>query len=150
MKKLKHIFQLDPNGCSIAALAMIVGKEYFELRKFLHKNENKIIPLLRKSDKASKCLVEFYNNNGFWFSLEDMIQILMVLFYIKATYKKFYSLQKIKKHSVFNVMGINKYEAGHAIVFDAVQRKILDPGRDETRTDNKLSNYNVATYIEID
>lgn len=152
MKKLKYVKQLDPCGCTIACLAMIVDKEYFELRHFLNNNKEKLSPFLRGNPVHQE---HFYANklsSRIGFFPEEIISILEIFFNKRSKFIEFRGLENLKNHCILSIsdMDGSKLPNSHAIVYDAKQKLVLNPCPDDNiKLDNKLTGYNVLVCIEI-
>lgn len=133
MKKLKHIIKLDQYGCSIACIAMITNKSYFEIRDIVHKNVSRL-----KNKWSDHRYIGLYP--------QEMLDTLKSIFKRPCKFIKFSSLRKLKKHCILFICSIEgERTGGHAIIFDTKARRILDP-------DNMMKNLNgcnVFCCIEI-
>ncbi len=123
MRELKHVLQLDNKGCTIACMAMIVDMRYFELRQLLSDND-KTIPYAYNKLRGKDGHIGIYSS--------EFRDILKRLFNIESNWIQFTSTRSLKKHCVLYINKIDQHPGGgsHCMVFDAVQRKILDPSKE--------------------
>ena len=138
MKSLRLVEQQYKDDCTIACLAMITGISYYRTQRILRRNANKTISRLRFLKRCKR--IEYIEWPKFIPILEDM-------FNISSRFIRFESLQNLKQHCILGVCNINGtfLKKSHAVVFDAKNRKILDPiGRRED-----LNQSNVFACLEI-
>lgn len=135
-KSLKLIYQLDPQGCGYACIAMITGKKYFQIREFA----SEIIPSL-----SAEKIGMYISSPGL---LTNQVKSVLEYLKIKCRWIKFESLNKLKHNAILFICSITDGDSigGHAIVFDKTNKKLLDPG-----FGNKISlnNYNIYSCLEI-
>lgn len=133
MRKLKQIKQLDKYGCTIACLSMITKIPYFETRTILHEKIDRL-------KKASP----LYKDIGL--NCRELQEALINIFNIQCKFIKFSSLRKLKNHCILYICPLEGgYDYVHAVVFDVMKRRILDPS---CRLKN-LNEHNVLCCIEI-
>ncbi len=133
MRKLKPVKKLDQYGCSLACIAMITGKSYFDIRDAAHKH----MPRLQNV-WVNFNMIGLYGN--------EMIGFLKSQFGITSRFVKFASLNTLKKHCILLVCKLDGDRThGHGVVFDAKSRSILDPDCQISH----LKNYNVFCCLEI-
>lgn len=135
-KPLKQIYQLDPTGCTYACVAMIANKKYFEIRELV----SNIIPSL-----SAKNMSLYITSPGL---LPGQIKDVLNYLNIRSKWIKFESLNKLKNNAILLICKIDKndFESGHAIVFDKLNKKILDPG---FGANISLDSYNICGCLEI-
>lgn len=147
VKSLKRIEQLDHKGCTIACVAMIVRMEYFELRHLLWSKRKEISYKMNGRNG-------FDGNIGFYH--EETRGILLSLFKLDSEWIQFKGLANMDHHCILTLTTIDPtvigHGGGHAVVFDAGQQKILNPGSriidNDLTTDTEVS-FNVAYCLEI-
>ena len=136
MEKIKPIKQLDKKGCTIACMAMVTDKSYFEIRAILHDEVDR----LKKDSPIPDILMGLYCN--------EFKDALEKIFDIRCKYIKFLSLKKLKKHCVLYLVPLSGHYGGsHTIVFDAVKRRIIDPFSSIEKIN--LDEHNVSCCIEL-
>lgn len=134
MQKLKLVKQIDECGCSIACLAMVTGKPYFYIRTILHEKINRL-----RNIPISGHLIGLHPN--------ELCDILLNVFKIPCQFIKFISFGRLKSNCILLLCPITgSLSAKHAVVFDATNRRILDP--DSKCAD--LKEYNVYCCIELE
>lgn len=133
MKKLKLVKQLDKYGCTIACLSMITEISYFDVRKILHQEIDRM---------KNKCV----SPTEIGLNCLPLKEALEKIFNIPCRFIKFLSFSKLKKHCILYICPLmGAYEFVHTIVFDAKNRRIIDP------MDNlkNLNEFNIICCIEI-
>lgn len=134
MEKLQRVQQLDKHGCSIACLAMIVGKSYFQVRAILH-------------ETTEKLLNKFVLPENIGLHCRDLYEALNQTFDVSCKFIKFVSLTKLTKHCILYVCPLaGCYDYIHSVIFDAERHCIIDPFEDKNFDINE---YNVICCIEV-
>jgi len=115
------IRQLDKDGCTTARIAMIGGTSYEHVRGNIFRDES-----------------------------HGMKRFLDSEFNIKSRFIKFTRLEDIENDCILVVarldLNLGPGCSVHAIVYDAKEKKILDP---DTSSIKDLSNYNIVQCLEI-
>lgn len=152
IKKLKYVEQLDPSGCTIACLAMIVDKKYFELRDFLNDKKQQVINCLLKENVYFPHFYKDHTSSRIHFYGQEIMNILETIFQIKSRFIEFRSMENLVNHCVLTVSDIKgcKICSSHAVLYDARKKIILDPSSHfGSRLNNNLVGHNVVTCLEI-
>lgn len=142
---LRHVTQINYNGCFIAALAMLIGKTYDETYKLVFPDAD---PLT--SEHAIKSEEHDGHNIG------AAASRVMEKFGVKtkrSTYKQIKSLLKYAKKNTLIILrwGGPSGSMCHALVYDAETKQILDPSGpgDRTRSINWYQrNLDSMYYVE--
>jgi len=137
LSALCRVQQMDERGCTIACMAMITGVHYFDVRKVLHEHVDRL---------SQNVLDPTLGSIGVY--CDEMQKVLEEHFGVKSKFVKFESLDALRKHCVLFICPVNwRYPgSGHAVVFDALQRRILDPSRESI---DNIGEYNVYCCLEI-
>jgi hypothetical protein len=131
VKNIEHVASIDETGCGIAAMAMVCGISYFEMKEKL----GHILPYYR--DKSMEVTsLGLYS--------DEVYAILRTHFGIRCRGVKF--IAPMKNHCILYIATTDLQRTGHAVVWDAKSQKILDPGCGSI---TNLDNFNIYFCIEI-
>ena len=134
MEEIKQVIQLDKYGCTIACMAMILDMQYFDLRKILHEKIDRL---------TGRTNPEFIGLN-----CGPMKDALETMFDVQCRFIKFESLGDLRKHCILFICPLGGcYVFVHTVIYDAQQKRLIDP--DQRDTIASLENYNVVCCLEI-
>ena len=134
---MRLVKQLDLSGCTVACVAMIANESYFGMREIIHKN----VPRIRNIKLITS---DTYNVGLYSHEIKELLQVMLKK---PCKFVKFLSLEQITKHCILFIMDLEWNNShSHCIVFDAKNKRILDPCN---RIEN-LDKHNVACCLEID
>lgn len=130
MRLIKHVKSMEHYGCAITCIAMIARISYWEVREKLSKVS------LRHHSKLMD--LRFLQMQA-----DEIYDLLRTHFNIRCRGVKF--IEPMKNHCILFITPIYLSHSGHAVVWDAKQKKILDPDGEIINLDN----FNIYYCIEI-
>lgn len=142
---LQHVYQVDTNGCFVAAVAMILGKTYPETRRL-------VFPEQHPDGYLASGLMDDPINK---ISITDAAIAKMKSLGMKVHLSKYEQLRSVFKYAKKNAIILLRWkwdlERLHAVVFDADARVLLDPADYRPRNDRiKYPTAHIESIMWVD